>query len=137
MEEVHTLKDALRVVKRNDLFIGLNGWLMTFAGLSLGYMALQENNKEVEERRISSFKNLSRRFKNLSRHYKDFTFYIANVWFGSFVAGAAVYEVSPKLATNYYAPALAYFTYAAVATISILIGGSKYIAHLESKSAKE
>jgi len=47
-----------------------------------------------------------------------------------------VYEANPNLA-NDYAQALAYVTYAAIGAITVLIGGSKYIAYLESKKAKE
>jgi len=38
MEEVHTLKDALQAVKRNDLFIGFTSYITAFAGLSLAYL---------------------------------------------------------------------------------------------------
>ncbi|MGC8710706.1 MAG: hypothetical protein ACP5RF_03840 [Candidatus Micrarchaeia archaeon] len=37
MEEVHNLKDALRAVKRNDLYVGLTAWFAAFAGSAFAY----------------------------------------------------------------------------------------------------
>ena len=74
--------------------------------------------------------------KGLLRHPKEIIGYIGTIWFVAFGSGALVYEANQNLA-NDYAQALAYFTYAAIGAITVLIGGSKYIAYLESKKAKE
>ena len=76
-------------------------------------------------------------FKGLLRHTKEIIRDIGTIWFGAFVIGAVVYEANQHFATDYYAPALVYFTYASLGAITVLIGGSKYIAYLESKKAKE
>jgi len=74
--------------------------------------------------------------KGLLRRPKEIIGYIGTIWFVAFGSGALVYEANPNLA-NDYAQALAYFTYVTLGAIIVIIGGSKYIAYLESKKAKE